>query len=111
VSGRGIASAASVGAGEEGRDGNAVNVKGDSGDIGNGCTADGTVVVELRGFSFACRGDPNARGLGARVVGELVGGSNGGLVGVVTGGDGGIDGGAVGAVAIWCDNFDGASGP
>jgi hypothetical protein len=112
VSGSGIASAVSVGAGEEGKDGNAVNVKGDSGDIGNGCTVVGMVVVEPRGFSFACRSDPNVRGLGVRVVGEPVGGGNGGLaVVVVEGGVGGVDGRAVGGVAICCDNFDGASCP
>lgn len=107
VSGSGIASAGSDGAGDEGKDGNAVNVNGDSGVIGNGCTADGIVIVEATGFSFACRADANARGLGVRTD-VTVGGSNCRVE--VTGGEGGVEGGAVGAVAIGCDNFDGASG-
>ena len=109
VSGSGIVSAGSDGAGEEGKDGNAVNVNGDSGDIGNGCTADGKVVVEAMGFSFACRSDANPRGLGVRTDGAVGVGGRGCRV-VVTGGEGGVEGSAVGAVAIGCDNFDGASG-
>jgi hypothetical protein len=104
VSGSGIVSAASVGTGEEGKDGNAVNVNGDSGEIGNGCTADGTVVGEARGFSLACRGVANARALGVR-AGAAVGGGSGRAA--VAGGEGGVDGGAT----VDCDNFDGASGP
>jgi len=107
VSGSGIASAGSDGAGEEGKDGNAVNVNGDSGDIGNGCTADGMVIIEAMGFSFAWRDDANARGLGVRTDGA-VGVSSCRVA--VTGGEGGVEGTAVGAVAIGCDNFDGASG-
>ena len=104
VSGSGIASAGSDGAGEEGKDGNAVNVNGDSGDIGNGCTADGMVIVDVMGFSFAWRVDANVRGLGVRTDGD-VGGSSCRVA--VTGGEGGVKGGAVGTIG--CDNFDGAS--
>jgi len=107
VSGSGIVSAGSDGAGEEGKDGNAVNVNGDSGDIGNGCTTDGMVVIEAMGFSFAWRDDANARGLGVRTDGAVGGRS---CRVAVTGGEGGVEGAAVGAVGIGCDNFDGASG-
>jgi hypothetical protein len=106
VSGSGIASAGSDGAGDDGKDGNAVNVNGDSGDIGNGCTADGMFIDEAMGFSFACRADANARGLGVRTD-AAVGGSSCRVE--VTGGEGGVEGDAAGAAAIGCDNFDGAS--
>jgi hypothetical protein len=108
VSGSGIASAASVGPGDEGSEGNAVNVNGDSGDIGKGWMVEGMGVVEARGFSFAWRGEPNVRGLGVRVEGA---GAASGCRGVVVGGEGGVEGGAVAAGAIECDNFDDASGP
>jgi len=105
VSGSGIASA-SVDAGEDGTGGNAVKVNGDSGDIGTECITD-DVVVEMGGFSFACKGEVNARGLGVR-TGVVVEGS--GCV-LVAGGEGGVDGGAAGVAVICCDNFEGGTGP
>ncbi len=92
----------SVGTEEDGRGGKAVNVKGESGECGNGwmCAAVGVVVL-AGGFSFACRGKAEARAcaLGARV-------GFGGDV-VVVGGMGGVEGRAV----MDCDNFDGGSDP
>lgn len=108
ASGSGIVSAASAGAVEDGSGGNAVKVKGDSGDIGKGCITD-DIVVDMRGFSFACRADANARGLRVRVGGAVEG--SGRAVGAGGEGEGGVDDGAVVAVAIGCDNFDGASVP
>ena len=55
--------------------------------------------------------DANARGLGVRETGAVVGVGSGRVV-VVGGGEGGVDGdGGVGPVLIACDNFDGARGP
>lgn len=105
ASGSGIASA-SVGAGEDGRGGNAVNVNGDSGVIGNGCIVEG-MAAEGCGFSFACRDDANARGLGVLAGGAVEGSGRA----VVAGGEGGADGDVVGAVVIGCDNLAGARGP
>jgi hypothetical protein len=52
----------------------------------------------------------NARGLGVRKTGAVVGVGSGRVV--VAGGDGAVDGdGGVGPVVIACDNFDGARGP
>jgi hypothetical protein len=54
--------------------------------------------------------DANARGLGARETGAVVGVGSGRVV--VAGGEGGVDGdGRVGPVVTVCDNFDGARGP
>lgn len=54
--------------------------------------------------------DANARGLGVRETGAVVGVGSGRVV--VTGGEGGVDGdGGLGPVLIACDNFDGARGP
>jgi hypothetical protein len=107
VNGSGMASV-SVGTGDDGIGGIAVNVNGDSGDIGNGWTADGMVVTPM-GFSFAWMGDANARGFGTRTGGAEAG--SGRAVGA--GGEGGVEGdGAFGAVVavIDCDNFEGARG-
>jgi hypothetical protein len=104
VRGSGMASV-SVGPGDDGIGGNAVNVNGDSGDIGNGWVADG-IVVALTGFSFAWMEDANERGLGVRAGGAE--GTSGRAV--VAGGDGGVEGGAFDGVeaVIDCDNFEGA---
>lgn len=52
----------------------------------------------------------NARGLGLRETGAVVGVGSGRVV--VAGGEGGVDSdGGVGPVVIDCDNFDGAMGP
>jgi len=82
-----------------------VKVNGDSGDTGNECIAG--VVVKMGGFSFACRAEANARGLGVRTGGVAEGS---GCV-VVAGGEGGVDGGAAGAAVICCDNFEGGRDP
>jgi hypothetical protein len=94
---------ASVGPGEDGIGGNAVNVNGDSGDIGNGWIADGMVVAPT-GFSFAWM-EAIERGLGVRAGGAE--GTSGRAV--VAGGDGGVEGGAFDGVeaVIDCDNFEG----
>ncbi len=111
-SGSGIASA-SVGAAEDGKGGNAVNVKGggDPGDVGNGwCIGGIMLVVLVVGFSLACMTDATARDLGVRTAGAVV--RVGSSRVVVAGGEGGVDGdGGVGPVVIACDNFDGAMGP
>ena len=78
----------SVGTEEDGRGGKAVNVKGESGECGNGwmCAAVGGIVMLAGGFSFAYRSEVGARAcaLGARVgfggdvvVVEMVGGVGG----------------------------------
>jgi hypothetical protein len=112
-SGSGIASA-SVGATEDGKGGNAVNVKGggDPGDVGNGWCIGGIMLVVLAvGFSLACMTDANARDLREREAGAVVRVGSGRVV-VAGGGEGGVDGdGGVGPVVIACDNFDGARGP
>lgn len=115
-SGSGIASA-SVGAAEDGRGGNAVNVKGegDPGDVGNGWCIGGIMLVivgveVMWGFSLACMAEAKARGLRVRVAGAVVGVGSGRWM--VAGGEGGVDGdGRVGPGVIACDNFDGARGP
>ena len=60
----------SVGPGDDGRGGNAVKVKGESGESGSGrMWAAGVEVAVVTGFSLAWRGEVNARvcGLGPRV--------------------------------------------
>ncbi len=119
-SGSGIASA-SVGAAEDGKGGNAVNVKGggDPGDVGNGWRIGAIMLIVLVvgvrcGFSLACMADANARGLRVREAGAVGVGVGVGSGRVVTaGGEGSVDGdGVVGpVVVIACDNFDGARGP
>ncbi len=106
VSGIGIERVVSVGAGEDGSGGNAVNVKGESGESGNGwmCGADVGVAVTA-GFSLAWRGEVEAR---ACALSPRVG--YGGAV-VAVGGVGGVEGRAFGAAVIVCDNFDGGRGP
>jgi hypothetical protein len=106
VSGIGIERVVSEGAGEDGRGGKAVNVKGESGDSGNGWMM-GTAFVGVplvAGFSFACRGEAGAR---ACALGPRVG--YGGAVGA--GGEGGVEGRVFGAAVIVCDSFDGGRGP
>ena len=108
VSGIGIARVVSVGAGEDGRGGKAVKVKGESGERGNGWMM-GTAFVGVpvvAGFSFACRGEAGARvcALGPRV-------GYGGAVGAV-GGEGGVEGRVFGAAVVMvCDSFEGGRGP
>lgn len=109
VRGIGIERVVSEGAGEEGSGGNAVNVKGESGESGNGWMM-GTAPVGVAvaaGFSFACRGE--ARAARACALGPRVG--YGGAV-VAVGGEGGVEGRVFGTDAvIVCDSFDGGSGP
>lgn len=113
--GSGIASA-SVGVAEEGKGGKAVNVKdgGDPGDVGKGWCIGGIMLVVLGvevkwGFSLACMADANARALGFRETGAVVGVGSGR---VVVAGEGGVDGdGGGGPVVIACDNFEGAREP
>jgi hypothetical protein len=108
VSGIGIERVVSVGAGDDGIGGNAVKVKGESGESGNGngwmCVAEVGVAVVI-GFSLAWRGVARARvcALGPRV--------GYGCAVVVVGGVGGVEGLAFCAAVIVCDNFDGGRDP
>lgn len=107
VSGIGIARVVSVGAGEDGRGGKAVKVKGESGERGKGWMM-GTAFVGVplvAGISLACRGEAGARvcALGPRV-------GYGGAVGAV-GREGGVEGRVFGAAVMDCDSFDGGRGP
>ena len=107
VSGIGIARVVSVGAGEDGRGGKAVKVKGESGERGKGWMM-GTAFVGVplvAGISFACRGEAGARvcALGPRV-------GYGGAVGAV-GREGGVEGRVFGAAVMDCDSFDVGRGP
>jgi hypothetical protein len=107
VNGSGMESV-SDGAGDDGIGGNAVKVKGDSGDIGNGWWIADGMVVAATGFSFAWMGDANARGLRRRVGGTEARSGRA----VVGGIEGGVDGDVFGAAVavIDCDNFEGARG-
>jgi hypothetical protein len=108
VRGIGIERVVSEGAGEGGSGGNAVKVKGESGESGNGWMGTAPVGVAVAaGFSFACRGE--ARAARACALGPRVG--YGGAV-VAVGGEGGVEGRVFGAAAVivW-DSFDGGRGP
>ena len=106
LSGIGIERVVSIGPGEDGSGGNAVNVKGESGESGNGWMGTAAIGVAVAaGFSFACRGEARARAcaLGPRVG---YGGAD-----VAVGREGGVEGRVFGAAVMVCDSFDGGRGP